>query len=79
MATTFLYIDDDKLKDAAEKVQGFEQTGLRVLTNQHKGTWENQMKFIKENEAILDGLLLDLRLDDFPNEDVNSHAKDLSC
>lgn len=69
MATTFLYIDDDKLKDATEKVQGFEQTGLRVLTNQHKGTWENQMKFIKENEAILDGLLLDLRLDDFPNEE----------
>ena len=69
MATTFLYIDDDKLKDAAEKVQGFEQAGLKVLTNQHKGTWENQMKFIKENEPILDGLLLDLRLDDFPNED----------
>ncbi|RNC64447.1 hypothetical protein [Proteiniphilum sp. X52] len=66
--TTFLYIDDDILKDAAEKVQGFEQAGLKVLTNQHKGTWENQMKFIKENEATLDGLLLDLRLDDFPNE-----------
>jgi hypothetical protein len=69
MAITFLYIDDDKPKDASEKVQGFEQGGLKVLTNQHKGTWENQLKFIKENEAILDGLILDLRLDDFPNED----------
>lgn len=68
METTFLYIDDDKLKDAAEKVQGFERVGLKVLTNQHKGTWEDQMKFIKENELKLDGLLLDLRLDDFPNE-----------
>lgn len=68
MVTTFLYIDDDKLKDAVGKVQGFEQAGLKVLTNQHKGTWENQMKFIKENEHTLDGLLLDLRLDDFPNE-----------
>ena len=66
MAITFLYIDDDKLEDAIEKVQGFEQTGLKVLTNQHKGTWENQIKFIKEYESILDGLLLDLRLDDFP-------------
>lgn len=69
MATIFLYIDDDKVKDAAEKVQGFEQAGLKVLTNQHKGTWEGQMKFIKENEPTLDGLILDLRLDDFPNEE----------
>ena len=68
MATTYIYIDDDKLEDAKEKVQGFEQADLKVITNQHKGTWENQISFIKENEPTLDGLLLDLRLDDFPNE-----------
>lgn len=67
MAVTFIYIDDDKLKDAEAKVQGFEQSGLKVITNQHKGTWENQLKFIKENESTLDGLILDLRLDDYPN------------
>lgn len=69
MATTFIYIDDDKLKEAKEKVQGFEQLGLKILTNQHKGTWENQLKFIKENESNLDGLILDLRLDDYQNEE----------
>lgn len=69
MATIYLYIDDDRVKDAAEKVQGFEQADLKVLTNQHKGTWESQMKFIKEHESSLDGLILDLRLDDFPNEE----------
>ena len=51
MATIYLYIDDDRVKDAAEKVQGFEQADLKVLTNQHKGTWESQMKFIKEHES----------------------------
>lgn len=69
MATTFLYIDDDRLDKSKEKVQGFESSTLTILTNQHKGTWEGQIKFIKDNEAVLDGLILDLRLDDFPNED----------
>lgn len=68
MITTYIYIDDDKLSDAQEKVQGFEQSNLRIITSQHKGTWESQMSFIMENEKTLDGLLLDLRLDDFPNE-----------
>lgn len=69
MQTLYLYIDDDKVEDSREKVQGFEQSGLKVATNQHKGTWENQLKFIKNKESTLDGLILDLRLDDFPNEE----------
>ncbi|KAA6344025.1 hypothetical protein EZS27_008324 [termite gut metagenome] len=70
MLTKFLYIDDDKIKDAEDKVQGFEQEGcLKITTQQHKGTWEEQLKFIKNfNETSMDGLILDLRLDDFPNE-----------
>lgn len=67
MIITFLYIDDDKLNESKEKVQGFENPSLKIITNQHETTWESQIRFIKENEPILDGLLLDLRLDDFPN------------
>jgi hypothetical protein len=69
MSTKFLYIDDDKVQDAEEKVQGFEQEGrLKIDPKQHRGTWEGQLKFIKENETAMDGLILDLRLDDLPNE-----------
>jgi hypothetical protein len=70
MITKFLYIDDDKVQDAEDKVQGFEQEGrLKIDPKQHRGTWEAQLKSIKENETAMDGLILDLRLDDLPNED----------
>ena len=71
MEIKFLYIDDDKVQTSKEKVQGFEQKGcLTIVPNQHKGTWEEQLKFIKENENSMNGLILDLRLDDFPNEET---------
>jgi len=71
MEIHFLYIDDDKVQISKEKVQGFEQNGrLTIVPNQHKGTWEEQLKFIKENENSMNGLILDLRLDDFPNEET---------
>jgi hypothetical protein len=71
MEILFLYIDDDKVQTSKEKVQGFEQKGrLTIVPNQHKGTWEEQLKFIKENENSMNGLILDLRLDDFPNEET---------
>jgi hypothetical protein len=71
MEIHFLYIDDDKVQISKEKVQGFEQKGrLTIVPNQHKGTWEEQLKFIKENENSMNGLILDLRLDDFPNEET---------
>jgi hypothetical protein len=69
MEIKFLYIDDDKIQNAEEKTQGFEQEGrLKISPKQHKGTWEEQLKFIKENQTKMNGLILDLRLDDFPNE-----------
>jgi len=71
MEIQFLYIDDDKVQTSKEKIQGFEQKGrLTIVPNQHKGTWEEQLKFIKGNENSMNGLILDLRLDDFPNEET---------
>jgi hypothetical protein len=71
MDIKFLYIDDDKVQTSKEKVQGFElKDRLTIVPNQHKGTWEEQLKFIKENENSMNGLILDLRLDDFPNEET---------
>ncbi|MDR2408868.1 MAG: hypothetical protein LBE13_12265 [Bacteroidales bacterium] len=71
MEIQYLYIDDDKVQTSKEKVQGFEQKGrLAIVPNQHKGTWEEQLKFIKEKENSMNGLILDLRLDDFPNEEA---------
>lgn len=71
MDVKFLYIDDDKVQTSKEKVQGFELKGrLTIVPNQHKGTWEEQLKFIKDNENSMNGLILDLRLDDFPNENA---------
>lgn len=67
MATTFLYIDDDNVKRAAEKVQGFESSDLKIETMQHQNTWENQVNYLHEKQDSFDGLILDLRLDDYPN------------
>lgn len=69
MVTTFLYIDDDDVQKASEKVQGFESAGLKILTIQHKSTWEEQINYLQENQNSFDGLILDLRLDDYPNEE----------
>lgn len=71
MEINFLYIDDDAIQTSKQKVQGFEQQGrLTIVPNQHKGTWEEQLRFIKESETSMNGLILDLRLDDFPNEET---------
>lgn len=72
MEKQFLYIDDVPNAEAYEKVQGFEKEGyLRITSNQPKSTWEEQLSYIKEydNLQLVDGLILDLRLDDYPNED----------
>ena len=58
MEINFLYIDDDTIQTSKEKVQGFEQQGrLTIVPNQHKGTREEQLKFIKENETSMNGLI----------------------
>lgn len=72
MEKHFLYIDDVPNTDAKEKIQGFEKEGyLRITSNQPKSTWEEQLSYIKEcnDDQSVDGLILDLRLDDYPNED----------
>lgn len=70
MEIKYLYIDDANVHEAKSKVQGFEIEGLLSITPyQHKGTWEEQLNFIQENKDFLDGLILDLRLNDFPNEE----------
>ena len=66
----YLYIDDDSAERVDGTVEGFKQENyLEIIPNQPNSTWEEQIQFVeqKENEGILDGLILDLRLDDYPN------------
>jgi hypothetical protein len=68
---TFLYLDDDSER-VSGTIQGFEQKDfLQIVHNQPQSSWEKQLDFIKtkENENSLDGLILDLRLDDYPNQE----------
>jgi hypothetical protein len=70
MKMTYLYIDDDSAERVDGTVEGFKQENfLDVVLNQPNGTWEEQIQFVeqKEREGMLDGLILDLRLDDYPN------------
>lgn len=72
MKMTYLYIDDDTPDRVNGTVEGFKQENyLDVIPNQPNGngTWEEQIQFVeqRENEGMLDGLILDLRLDDYPN------------
>lgn len=66
MATRFFYIDDDP--NSYDKIQGFECDNLVINTVQHQDSWEDQLNFLKSNEQRIDGLILDLKLDDLPNE-----------
>ena len=66
MAIKYYYIDDDP--KSQNKVEGFENEELSIVAMQHKDSWEEQFRFFKENESDYDGLILDLKLDDLPNE-----------
>lgn len=66
MAIKYYYIDDDP--KSQNKVKGFENDELTIVAMQHKDSWEKQFTFLKEKENEFDGLILDLKLDDLPNE-----------
>lgn len=66
MALHYYYIDDDP--KSQNKVEGFENAELTIVAMQHKDSWEEQMDFLKEKEKDYNGLILDLKLDDLPNE-----------
>lgn len=62
----YIYIDDDP--NSNNKIQGFESEDLFITTEQHQNSWEEQMRHIKEIEKSIDGMILDLKLDDMPNK-----------
>ena len=66
MAIQYYYIDDDP--DSYNKIQGFECDNLVITAVQHQDSWENQLDYLKSIESHIDGLILDLKLDDVPNE-----------
>lgn len=65
MKAHYIYIDDDP--NSYKKIQGFENEDLTIETVQHEDSWEQQITFLKQREAVIDGLILDLKLDDLPN------------
>lgn len=70
MESLYLYIDDDSADRVSGTIQGFKQASvLDIVQNQPESTWEEQIQFIKEysDSDKIDGLILDLRLDDYPN------------
>lgn len=65
MKVKYIYIDDDP--NSHNKIQGFENNELSIVAMQHKDSWEKQFEFFKNEENNIDGLILDLKLDDLPN------------
>lgn len=61
----YLYIDDE---GNPQKVSGFTNQSLVFSTVTHKDNWEEQIKYVRSLEDEIDGLLLDLRLNDLPNQ-----------
>ena len=55
------------LREISIKVEGFKNEELSIDAMQHKDSWELQLEFLKERENEYDGLILDLKLDDLPN------------
>lgn len=66
MPIQYYYIDDDP--KSQNKVEGFDNKKISIVAMQHKDSWEEQFSFLKEEEDNYDGLILDLKLDDLPNE-----------
>ena len=64
----YIYIDDDAIDKSKDKVSGFISKELTIETQQHKGSWEEQIKYISDISDNIDGLILDLELNDLPNE-----------
>lgn len=64
----YIYIDDDTVEKSRNKVSGFISGQLTIDAQQHKGTWEEQMLYICESSNDIDGLILDLELNDLPNQ-----------
>lgn len=65
----YLYIDDS-IEEATQSAKGFNTEKLNVETKQCDALWKEQMLSIT-NEKNIDGLILDLRLDDTPNNEGN--------
>ena len=62
----YIYIDDDP--KSYSKIQGFVCKDLSICSTQHQDSWERQMDFLTKEERNFDGLILDLKLDDLPND-----------
>lgn len=61
----YIYIDDDPQQHIA---QGFLKEGeLIVDGRQPDSSWEKQLMFLRQEADSIDGLILDLRLDETPN------------
>lgn len=65
MSKHYFYIDDDP--ESQKKVEGLKNEDLSVDAMQHEDSWELQLEFLKKFENQYDGLILDLKLDDLPN------------
>lgn len=65
----YLYIDDDP--DARKHISGFENDNISFNTCQPMKTWEIQINQISKIQNDIDGLIIDLRLYDFPVQDGN--------
>lgn len=69
MAYNYIYVDD--VKDGLEKgvIRGLEGTGhLKILFHRPSEDWTIQIANLKEELPKANGLILDLRLNDNPNE-----------
>ena len=56
----YIYIDDDKIEKSSDKVSGFIRENLSIDTQQHRGSWEEQINYICDSSNDIDGLILDL-------------------
>jgi len=67
-ASKYLYIDDGDIKDSEGIVRGLLSNELSIEVRQPKH-WKQQLQIILTEQENIDGLILDLRLDDNPNDD----------
>jgi len=65
----YLYIDDS-IEEAEQSAKGFNTDELNIETKRCDTSWKEQICSIAK-ETDIDGLILDLRLDDTPNNEGN--------
>ena len=74
MAYNFLYIDDEKREKVDGTITGLNCDQLNIKFINPDPSWDEQIKILLDDQKELDGIILDLRLQEEVNPEKGGKA-----